>query len=408
MLTDKGAYDPILKGFAVEYRVVSADSHLEIPPDRWTHHVDKRHRDRAPRRVKLANGGDGWSIESRPVHIAGMELCSGLPFEDFEPTGRTYEDAAGAGAPEQRVAEQDQDGVDAEVLFPGICGPNFWRGVSNDESYRAIVRGYNRFLVEEYVATSPDRLIGLGVIPETGIDDALGELRYCADSGLRGVCLNAWPSGRSYATEADDQFWREALDRDIAITVHVALRFMGGATKNKVFDYPRTPPPDMSHVGMDPIRRMTTWNQGGGLNAVQLAFAGTFDRIPELEIYFAENNLGWLPMFFEQLDMLYDRNIHWANRYFGLAKLARRPSDYLKEHVWWGFLNNPCGVQVRHEVGVDRVMWASDFPHSDSDWPRSREVIDSIFRGVPDDEVTRMVRDNAVRFFRLDDSAPAA
>ena len=382
-------------------RIVSGDSHLEIPPDHWTHRVDTAYRDRAPRRVRLPNGGDGWIVEGRPLHVAGMELCAGQPFEAFEPTGRRYDDAAGAGDAAQRVAEQDLDGVDAEVLFPGICGPNFWRGVANDDAYRAIVRGYNTFLARDYTACDRRRLIGLGVVPETGIEDALAELRFCANEGLKGVCLNSWPSGTLHPTDDDDKFWREAIDLGVAITVHVALRFMGGATGGPTFAYARTPPPDMSHVGLDPIRRMTVWNQGGGLNAVQLAFAGTYDRFPELRLYFAENNIGWLPMFLEQLDSLYARNIGWAERHFGLRRLERPPSEYLREHVMWGFLNDRFGVRVRHEIGVDRVIWASDFPHSDSDWPRSREVIASIFDGVPAGEVERMTCSNAVSFFGL-------
>ncbi|MBW3667572.1 MAG: amidohydrolase [Actinobacteria bacterium] len=387
---------------AVGYQLVSADSHLEIDVDRWVGYVPAEHRERAPRRIRLANGGDAWLIEGRPLHIVGMELCGGRSFEEFEPAGSRYDEVAGAGSPEQRVAEQDRDGVDAEVLFPGICGPNFWRGIGNDEAYRAVVHAYNRFLVEEYTAVAPDRLLALGVIPETGIDDALAELRYCAEHGLKGVCLNGWPAGRTYPDEQDDPFWREALALDMPISVHVALRFMGGATTGRTLDYPQQPPTDMSHVGLDPLRRMAVWNQGGGLNAAQLLFAGTFERLPDLQIYFAENNLGWIPMFFEQLDMLYLRNIHWAKRYFGMRTLDRSPSDYLKEHVHWGFLNNPFGVKVRHDIGVDNVMWANDFPHSDSDWPRSGEVLASMMEGVPEDEVRRMTCDNAVRFFRLD------
>lgn len=363
--------------------------------------MPKEHRDRAPRRIGLPNGGDAWLVEGQPLKIVGLELCGGLPFEEFEPTGVSYEGAPGTGSGQQRLAEQDRDGVDAEVLFPGIGGANFWRGISNDESYRAVIHAYNEFLVEEYAAVDRARLIALGVIPETGLDAALAELRYCARGGLKGVCLNAWPNGQSYPTTEDDAFWHESLDLGMALTAHVALRHLGGANRGLALKYAKAPPPDMSRVGIDPLKRMTTWNQGGGLNAAQLLFSGTFDRVPGLRIYFAENNLGWLPMFFEQLDMLYARNIHWAHRHFGMPKVDRLPSEYLRERVYWGFLNNPVGVRLRHEIGVDHVMWASDFPHSDSDWPRSREVISSLFADVPPPEVSAMVCGNAIEFFHL-------
>ena len=382
-------------------QLISADSHLEISIESWSHRIPSEHRDRAPRRVRLANGGDAWLVENRPLHIVGLEMCGGKAYDDFEPTGVTYADMPGAGPPEQRVAEQDRDGVAAEVLFPGIGGPNFWRGIANDAAYVAVVHAYNEFLATDYMPVAPDRLLALGMIPQTGIEDALAELRYCAQAGLAGVCLNAWPSTKPYPTNADDVFWREAIELGMPIAVHVALRFMSGASTGAGLDYSKAPPSDMSMAGADPVKRMTVWNLGGGHNAAQLAFSGVFDRIPNLRMYFAENQVGWLPMFFEQLDMLYDRNIQWASRHYGMRTLDRWPSEYLKDHIYWGFVNNPFGVRVRHEVGVDRIMWSSDFPHSESDWPRSREVVASMFEGVPAAEVSRMTHDNTVDFFGL-------
>src|SRR5437016_4034412 len=93
-------------------RVISADSHLEISTDRWVNRVPKEHRDRAPRRVTLEDGGDGWIVENRPVWRVGLEL-GGKPYEEYDITGVTYETEAGAGTPEERVLEQDQDGIDA-------------------------------------------------------------------------------------------------------------------------------------------------------------------------------------------------------------------------------------------------------------------------------------------------------
>lgn len=386
----------------MDYRPVSADSHLEISTDQWIERVPEVHRDRAPRRISLPNGGDAWLVENMPLRICGLDLC-GRPFEDFRITGVRYEDSAGAGDAVQRVAEQDRDGIAAEILFPGAGGPNFWRGIANDESYKAVLHAYNEFLVNDYVPVAPQRLIGLGVIPETGIEDAVAELRYCADAGLKGVCLNTWPSGRSYPSVEDDAFWREAIDRQVAITVHVVMRHMGGARQGPGLGYEKRPGQDVTAKALDPVKYMASWAQGGGLNAAQLVFAGTFDRVPELKIYFAENFLGWIPQFYEQLDMLYDRHIHWAHREFGLRKLDRRPSEFIREHVYYGFLNNPFGVKVRHEVGIDKVMWASDFPHADSDWPDSQRVIKEIFDGVPEEEVRVMVRQNAVDYFHLED-----
>ena len=129
---------------------------------------------------------------------------------------------------------------------------------------------------------------------------------------------------------------------------------------------------------------------------------GVFDRIPELQIDFAENQIGWIPHFLEQFDDVYERNRHWMSSTLSMAPLRERPSDYIRRHFLWGFMKNPFGVRVRHEIGVGRLMWASDFPHGETDWPRSREVVSQIFDGVPDAEVAMMVHDTAASFFRID------
>src|SRR5713226_5577270 len=92
------------------YRIISADSHLEISPDRWAPRVPAMYRDRAPRLVKLPNGGDAIQIENRPLAVVGLAV-TGKPYEEYEPTGVTYEDGHGSGSAEQRLREQDEDGI---------------------------------------------------------------------------------------------------------------------------------------------------------------------------------------------------------------------------------------------------------------------------------------------------------
>src|SRR5579864_5111861 len=175
------------------YRVISGDGHLEIPPEMWTHHVPKQWRDRAPRTVRLPTGGDGVVIEGRDTYVLGLAM-GGKPYEQRNVVGEVYEDNPGTGGPEQRVREQDQDGVDAEILYH--THQPMWRGIREDAGYKALVRAFNEWLAEEYCAYAPDRLIGMGNIPDTNLDDALAELDYCARAGLKGIMLRMYPSGK--------------------------------------------------------------------------------------------------------------------------------------------------------------------------------------------------------------------
>jgi predicted TIM-barrel fold metal-dependent hydrolase len=384
----------------MNYQVISADSHLEVVPERWTRRVPEKYRHRAPRTVKLANGGDGLLIENRPLQVPGLSLC-GKPYEEYSPIGGVYEGSPGTGDPEKRLLEQDQDRIDAEVLFGGASGPHFWRGIKDDGAYKSVVRAWNNFLAEEYCAANPDRLIAMGVIPATVVDDAVQELEHCNRIGLKGIWLNSYPSGKSYPTPEDDRFWACAVDLGVPVTIHVNLGF-GGAPGGPNFKYKR----DISEGAKmgsadDVVRKLATDGLRGALNAVQMILGGVFDRFPKLRIFFAENEIGWIPHFLEQLDDKYRRDQHWMARLLDLGPLKRPPSEYVREHCYWGFTNNPFGIRVRHDVGVDRAMWSSDFPHGITDWPNSMRVIEEIFSGVPESEKDRMLCRNAVEFFHL-------
>src|SRR4051794_34891252 len=125
---------------ARDYQLISGDSHLELNPDRWTPHVDAAYRDRAPKRITLPNGGDGVLVENRVLHRIQASRVGGVLSHDPTPT---YEGNPGYGSPEQRVEEQDIDGLDAEVLFTHSNYLGFWRGIRDDEAYRAVIHGYN-------------------------------------------------------------------------------------------------------------------------------------------------------------------------------------------------------------------------------------------------------------------------
>jgi len=171
---------------AVRYNVISGDSHLEFSPEQWTRHVAAKWRDRAPRRITMPNGGDGIVMEGRTTYVLGLAV-TGRPYEEHRLDGITYAGSPGTGGPEQRVREQELDGVDAEIIFTSVSQPNMWRGLADDEGYRALVHGYNEFLCEEYCAAAPDRLLAMGLLPVTGVDDAIAEMEYCQRGAQGGV-----------------------------------------------------------------------------------------------------------------------------------------------------------------------------------------------------------------------------
>jgi predicted TIM-barrel fold metal-dependent hydrolase len=397
----------------MKYKCISADSHLEIRPDRYAKRVPEKYRDRAPKVITLEDGTLAVLQEGQPLERLISNISCGLPYEKrrpFDPLpGENYETSPGTGSPEQRLREQEKDGVDAEVLFPGNVGPGFWRGIQNDDAYEAVVRAYNDWLAEEYCAYAPERLIGVGVIPITNLDDAVTELEHCQKIGLKAVAIDSFPAGHRYPMPADDRFWAAVVDLGMALTIHVEFGFprrsrgpQAVAVGAPAFKYPKATDPE--HHVPDVIERFNKYGFRGSKQVVQMIWAGVFERFPKLNIYVAEVQIGWVPNWMDQMDNEYGRQQYWAERVLGLSRLKRMPSEYARENVYWGFNRNPVGVRIaRRELDIGKVMWASDFPHLESDWPNSRRVLEENFAGVPEDELWKMTVGNAVKYFRLSD-----
>jgi predicted TIM-barrel fold metal-dependent hydrolase len=390
----------------ITYRYISGDSHLEIDSKHWIGRVPEKFRGQAPRLARQRDGSDAWMIGDKITRpAAAADLYGGRGRDAYIPFGARYDGTPGTGSPNQRIEEQDRDGIDAEVLFPSQQGgPKFWRRVDDNEAYKAVVRAYNTWLAEEYCAVNPERLIGVGILPlGCELQDVITELEFCAKVGLKTVLLQGFPSGKAYPAEEDDRLWSAALDLKMPISVHVDLDRTGDR-QGPLFRYPNQTEELMKklvHDLVDQVGRFGPVRGNGSIAAVQWVLSGLFDRFPTLKIFFAENQIGWIPFFLQGADLRYERHHPWAERLLGFKALKRPPSEYIREHCLWGFQFDRVGVELRHKIGVDRLLWGSDFPHQESDWPESMTIIERNFAGVPADEKYKMVCGNAIAFFNL-------
>jgi len=186
------------------------------------------------------------------------------------------------------------------------------------------------------------------------------------------------------------------MDLQMPVSIHVELARTG--SEGKLLDYPKEDERLITELAFQ-VQRFAT--RGAGTNAVQLLLSGLFDRFPDLRICLAETSIGWVPYFLEIADVRYNRHIYWAEQMNGFKPLKAMPSVLLNEYFYWGFQQDRSGVDLRHHMNVDRLIWAADFPHQESDWPESDAVMEHNFQGVPDDEVQKMILGNAVNFFHL-------
>ncbi len=382
-----------------EYSIISADSHWETPPEAWAPRVPAPFRDRLPKTIKLPNGGDGVMDASGRVTYGGTAHFCGHGPEGFDPTILKFESEAGYGGPAQRLKEQDADGVDAELLF------RFTPRDKDAALVQAMVHAENQYLAEDFCAHAPDRLLGVGLLANRGVAADIAEMEYCKKAGLRAVHLTSYPSGSQYPTPEDDEFFAAALDLEMPLCVHTAMAMHRGERGQFMIKYPKEPE-GYDRPPICIVDRMSRYGTThcGTLELTQMIMTGLFDRFPTLTIYWAENQCGWIPIYLEQMDLIYEANWRWVERIHGLPKLKRKPSEYVKEHAYWGFFDDPIGMKLRHEVGVDHLLWGSDFPHEVSRWPNSLEVMDEQFAaaGVTAAEKRQLLCDNAVAFFHLD------
>jgi predicted TIM-barrel fold metal-dependent hydrolase len=382
-----------------DQRLISTDSHLEVSPDQWRPFVDREFADYVPKVVQLPGGGDAWLMpgKSAPVPL-GLNFSAGRGWENLRTSGLSYADGlVGAGDGKQRLAEMDRDGVDAEVLFPAVSGQRTLDAAAiPTEAYVAIARGYNNWLSTDYTAHDPDRLLGLAILPATGIDDAIAELRHVATlPGVRGVVLHQWPNGSAVPVpEEDDRFWRVALELDVPLTAHVS--FGGGAAAEEALRA-RQLEAGVSMMNFAPMTTMLSKTVTRGGIVIQFIQNGTLDRFPELQLFLAETQIGWIPEFKEDADENWRRHRYWS----GADQWAHEPSWYVDHHFHWGFQVDRFGLAVRHAIGVDRIQWSTDFPHVQCDWPNSRQIVADQFTDIPDEETAAITGGNAAAYFRL-------
>jgi predicted TIM-barrel fold metal-dependent hydrolase len=358
-----------------EYRLISADTHVNEPGDLWTSRVPARFTERVPRMERFPEG-DGWVIEgaSDPINF-GMNACAGLDPDEQKGWVRFEEIRHGGYDPAARLEEMNKDGVDAEILYPT---PRLSQGVAanrDSELHRAMVSAYNDWL-SEYTAAAPSRFGGLAMLPNCGAEHAVAEMdRVWGRPGIRGFLMTAYPNGSLDIAPEDDKVWAGLTERGASLNVHVSLTMSMPAAH-------RVPLPGYGRFFDAPNR------------IVQMIFAGIFDRFPTLQVVFAEVDSGWVPYFKEQIDGNFLRLRPTSN--FTIRDL---PSRYVDRHISTTFINDTFGVRVRHDIGVDRMLWSSDYPHISANWPNSQRLLQATFSGVPPAEAEMILVGNAARLY---------
>lgn len=358
------------------YTVISSDCHAGGDIDDYRPYLEKRYQGRF----------DEW----RASYVN--------PYEDL-----AEEEAAVNWDLDRRLGDQEAEGIVGEIVFPNTVPPFFPSGsliapspTSDDLELRwAGMRAHNRWLAE-FCAGSNGRLAGVAQILLNDVDAAVAEIEWIANSGLRGgILLPGAPEQSTVAplyAQRYEPIWAACEDAGLPINHH------GGGG---------TPLPSLEEDAAGAVWVFEThWWAHRAL--WHLMFSGVFERHPNLTFVLTEQAAGWLPSLLEGMDVATARFAQPGSaiaRFAGksASSLSLKPSEYWARQCYVGasFLR-PIECELRHEIGIDRIMWGSDYPHSEGTWPHSREALRHTFAGVPADEVRQMLGLNAASVYGFD------
>ncbi|MCH6563832.1 MAG: amidohydrolase family protein [Myxococcales bacterium] len=376
---------------SIDYPIVDADSHVNEPPELWQDRVPAKFKTRAPK-VLSTERGEFWSFEDgKELWPVGLTAVAGLSYLEYKPFGMTYAKMRpGSFDTKERLRDMDADGIYAQILYPSVTlkGASVYSG--ERELQLCCVRSYNEWLAE-FCEGSGGRLIGQGIIPTTGLDDAVAELDWSLKTGHRGIVISSFPNGSLDPQPEDERFWGLAQEASVPVAVHIGSFLPAGMGRRKEIDWK-----SLRFLGM------AAWTKAGGqtLGVVcDLIFAGIYDRFPQLKIVLVEANIGWIPTLLEQADDMY-RRYRWYSG--AVDKMKLMPSEIFMRHFWATFMLDSVGVEMRHRMNLRHIMWSTDYPHSGSDWPDSRVTLERVFRGVPRSEVKLMIHTNCKQLYGLD------
>ncbi len=360
---------------------ISADSHITEPPNCYVDFIEAKFKDRAPFIKNVDGVGDAFVVEGMPNPVPlGLLAAAGKESAKLTTGGVAFDELWRSGwDPKFRAADQDLDGVAAEMIYPTVG-----MLICNHPDYdykKACFEAYNRWLAE-YCAEAPDRLFGLAQVSMRTVEDGVAELKAVHAAGFKGVMMPGDPAVEDYDSTIYDPVWATAVELGLPLSFHILTTRQGSLAQN-----PRGPR----------INSFLSIIRGNQDIIGTMIFSGVFDRFPDLKVVCVEADAGWAPHYMYRMDHAYKRHRYWMKA----PPLDRMPSDYFRDNIYMTFQDDYVAFQTKDLVNPRRLMWASDFPHSDSTWPNSQAVLDEQTVGLTEDERNWICHDNVAELYGL-------
>ena len=367
-----------------DVKPISVDDHVIEPPHLWQSRLPAAFRDQGPRVVELENGTEAWLYEDQVIQTVRGNTRT-LPGFDDDPLGvaRFSEMRPGCYDPSARLEDMDLDGIWAQVNFPDFsrfAGHRFM--VSHDFELAALcVRAYNDFILEEWCATDPQRLIPLIVVPLWDPAAAADEVRRTAAMGARAVAFSENPTTLglpSVFTDHWEPLWAAVDEAGLVVCLHI------GSSSKLIKSSEDAPPCTiLPYVGANSMIACSDW-----------LFSGILDRHRSIQVAFSEGGAGWAPYLLEQSSDVFEN--------FRVQLPAERPPrETFAEHMTVCMLRDDTAIAALDVIGEDNITWESDYPHESTLFPHSMESLAHTTAPMTEDTARKFAETNARRLFKI-------
>jgi predicted TIM-barrel fold metal-dependent hydrolase len=369
--------------------IISADDHVLEPADLFERRLPRRFLDRAPRVETDEQGFEWWLVDRTRLPNLMVNGASGraMPEWDNMASARYDECRKGTWDPRARLADMDLCGIWASLCFPsalfGFAGTRFAR-IADPELGLACVRAYNDWMLEEWCGAAPERYIACQIPWLADAETAAGEIRRNAARGFTSVTFSENPEGLGFPDiygDYWDPFFRACEETGTVVNLHVGS---SGNTRQ-----PSTKSPMQVKVALFP--------ESGIETLIDWLFARIPLRFPDLRVVLSEAGASWVPMAVER--------IRRAHRVVGTGLNdwplnAPSPLELVRRMFWFTSIEDPAAFRLLDIIGEDRVMVETDYPHYDSTWPQSQQMIRSELTGLEPATIRRVCFETAAALYR--------
>ena len=385
------------------YLVISSDGHAGPRPEVYRDYLAPKYR-------------EAFDVQ-HAARMAALEQASER-LEMAQESAKWAEDKAwglsGAWDSDRRNEILDADGVAAEVLFvDGLTernSPPFGGDLSlspmgaDPELQWAGARAHNRWL-SEFVAMSPERRFGLALVPPFwSVDESVTEIRWAREHGLRGIMLpHMWVDQDPYHHPKYDPMWAECEALGMVVHYHSGAAPMQDYFGANIFGPSATtePGPDLPG-GLGIYVTEVAWWLARPL--WYMIWGGVFERFPRLKAVVTEGSTIWVPELLELMDHRFSDHHYSAKLGTGYkSHLSMKPSEYFRRNVRVGSsAMSRREAELRDLIGLETIMWGTDYPHPEGTWPITQQIMVDTFRGFPEDDIAKMLGGNAAEFYGFD------